>query len=55
MNSLLSKSALYYYQKDLFVAEIIIALTIIIRGDSCTKYRLVSRQYQVSPVSQTAV
>ena len=55
MNPLVSTSALQYCQKDLFFAEISIALKFPIGRDSCTKNRLVSREYQVSPGSPTAV
>jgi len=55
MNPLVSSSALQYFQNDLFVAEISIALMFAVGRDSYTKYGLVSGESQVSPGSQTAV
>jgi len=55
MNPLVSKSALQYFQKEFFFAEISIGLTFPIGRYSCTKYGLVSREYQVSPGTQTGV
>jgi len=42
-------------KNSLFVAEINIALMFPIWRDSCTKYRLGSRESKVSPGSQTGV